>query len=112
MDEVYISGKGRFIWSSIYHNYSSNEGKGGLLYESDLINGKVNANQPYIFRSEVIRKKLVNPITTKYMDDVWVNGKGLFRWNSVWKTYTGDGKVGMGLLVFEDIKKINLSKSK
>lgn len=56
-----------------------------------------------------IKKKLTHPATQKKCSEVFVKGKGLYRWNTAYKVY--NNKDNYAQLLEKDISNIDWDKS-
>ena len=60
--------------------------------------------------SKGVIKAVRHPLTRKLMKEIWVTKKGLFRRNTVYKTY--NSITNNSLLMKSDLNNINWTKSK
>lgn len=56
-----------------------------------------------------IKKKIQSPLTGKYCTDLYINGKGIFRWNTAYKVYNSVKNYDQ--LKKKDVTNINWNKS-
>ena len=60
--------------------------------------------------NNTVKKKIQNPFTGKNLGDIHIEGKGTFRWNTVYKVY--NAVEGYEQLQRSDVSKISWDLSK
>ena len=61
-------------------------------------------------KNNTVKMKIKNPFTQKNMETIYIDGKGLFRWNTAFHVY--NSVTNYEQMKYEDIHNINYKKSK